>query len=165
MTTPQVPLPGYYQVAYVTNDFDRALDQFSLSHGIRTFMEMRDMRYPTGEGRVAVCNIALAYSGSTEIEVINPLDGDVQLYRDFLPDAQFTVRFHHISKLHDSEASLEAELAKVHGEGRETPINARDSQSGSRYFYGDYRRELGHFLENIYFPPSAEAWLRSIPRN
>ena len=65
------PYDGLYQVAYVTNDFERALRQFGDTHRIAQFMQLPKMRYGTGPGREAVCNIALAYVGAIEIEVIS----------------------------------------------------------------------------------------------
>ena len=86
------PYDGLYQVAYVTNDFERALKQFGDTHRIAQFMQLPKLSYVTGPGREAVCNIALAYVGAIEIEVIEPLEGDVQLYRDYLPkDGTFAV--------------------------------------------------------------------------
>lgn len=159
------PIPGYYQVAYVTNDFQRALKQFEGTHGISRFLEMPEARFATADNREALCNIALAYVGGTEIEVIQPLDGDVQLYRNFLPEQGFAVRFHHLSKLHETEESLEQELQRVVAEGKSLPINGRDAKSQARYFYADYRAELGHYLENVYFAPASLEWLKQIPRN
>ena len=64
------PYPGFFQVAYVTRDIDRAQAQFAGTHGIARFLEMRDIRYPTGPGREAHCHVSLAYVGATEIEII-----------------------------------------------------------------------------------------------
>lgn len=157
------PLPGFYQVAYVTADFDRALSAFEKTHGIKRFLEMRDLHYQTGPDRKAHCNIALAYVGGVEIEVINPLGGDVQLYRDFLP-AEGGVRFHHIAKLFDTEDEFERHLESLRQEGRRLPIIG-SNQGVARYFYGDYRAELGHYLEFIYFSPPGREFLATIPRN
>lgn len=159
------PIPGYYQVGYVTNDFERALRQFGETHGIRNFLERRDACFPTSEDRSAHCHIALAYVGSTEIEVIHPVDGDVGIYREYLPKDEFVVRFHHISRLHDTEQAIAEEFERVKTAGIDIPINGRETDFGSWYFYADYREQLGHFLENIHLPPAARKWLTEIPRN
>lgn len=156
--------PGFYQVAYVTNDFERALQQCGRTHGIREFARLPGMRYPTGPGREAVCDVALAYVGATEIEVICPRSGDVEIYRDHLPPSGFGLRFHHLGRLFDSVAELEQQVERYVREGRALPVNAA-SPGSARYFYADYRAELGHYIEGICFEPQARAWLSSIPRN
>lgn len=159
------PFAGYYQVAYVTTDLDRAMALFGETHGLKRWFEMRDIRYPTGPQREAHCDIGLAYLGSTEFEIIQPLDGDVKIYQDFLPDtAGFALRFHHISRMYDSEADLEAQVAKYRGQGKPFPIEGR-VPGNSRYYYCDFRAELGHYLEGIWFEPDARGWMDQIPRN
>ena len=102
-------------------------------------MKIPEMHYNTGSGREAVCHIALAYVGATEIEVIQPLSGDVQLYRDFLPDDNaFAVRFHHLCRLFDSKEKLELQIAAYRKEGRALPIDA-SAPGTARYFYADFR--------------------------
>lgn len=156
--------PGFYQVAYVTNDFEQALRQFRQTHGIREFARLPAMHYPTGPGREAVCDVALAYVGATEFEVICPLSGDVAIYRDYLPTSGFGLRFHHLGRLCDSVAELERQIERHVQEGRALPINA-SSPGSARYCYADYRAELGHYIEYICFEPAAHAWLAGIPRN
>jgi Glyoxalase/Bleomycin resistance protein/Dioxygenase superfamily len=159
------PYDGLYQVAYVTNDFERALKQFGDTHRIAQFMELPRMAYITGPGREAVCNIALAYVGAIEIEVIEPLEGDVQLYRDYLPkDGAFAVRHHHLSRLFDSREALERQIAAYRAQGRAVPIDGSSAGGGARYFYADYRAELGHYMEGIHYEPDARVFLASIPR-
>jgi hypothetical protein len=156
--------PGFYQVAYVTNDFERALQSFRQSHGIHQFARLPAMRYPTGPGREAVCDVALAYVGCTEFEVICPQSGDVDIYRDYLPGSGFGLRFHHLGRLYHSMAELEQQLERHVQEGRILPINAA-APGSARYFYADHRAELGHYIEHICFEPAARAWLAGIPRN
>ena len=159
------PFPGYYQVAYVTTDLDRAMALFGETHSVRRYLEMRGIRYQTVPGREAHCDIALAYLGATEIEIIRPLDGDVGLYREFLPaDGGFAVRFHHISRLYDSEADFDRQIASYRNRGMQFPIMGA-APGNSRYFYCDFRAELGHYIEGIVFEPQARAWLATIPRN
>lgn len=158
------PFVGIYQVAYVTNDFQRALAQFAITHRIGSFMQLKEMHYNTGPAREAICNIGLAYVGATEIEVIEPLSGDVQLYKDYLPsDGKFAVRFHHLSRLFESKAALEQQIAAYRGQGRAIPVDG-GSPGMARYFYADFRPELGHYMEGICFEPEAKTWLASIPR-
>lgn len=166
MSAPVIgPFPGIHQIAYVSNDFERAIAQFRVTHGIERFLELRPIRYETREGREAVCNVALAYVGAAEIELIAPLEGDVEIYRDILPrDGSFAVRFHHLARLFDTREALEEQVAAYRRAGRDLPINGA-SPGSARYFYADYRKEVGHYLEGIAYEPQARAWLASIPRN
>lgn len=157
------PIPGFHQVAYVTTDFDRALKVFAEVHRAKKFMELRDMRYPTGPGRVAHCNIGLAYVGATELEVIQPLGEDVQIYRDFLPRDEFAIRFHHISRF-QTRADYDAQYAAFEKMGKRIPI-VGDFEGRASYFYADFRAELGHYIECITFTPEGREWVKEIPRN
>jgi hypothetical protein len=51
------------QMAYVTNDFDRAIELFKMHYGIGKFLEMRDFEMMTWPGQMAIQNIGLAYAG------------------------------------------------------------------------------------------------------
>ncbi|MBV9840534.1 MAG: VOC family protein [Sphingomonadaceae bacterium] len=157
------PFAGFYQLAYVTPDIDAAQRLFAETHGIPRFLEMRDARYPTRDGREAHCHLALAYRGAIEIEIIQPIDGDIDFYRAFLPSPPTLVRFHHVCRLFDSRDALEAEVERLTREGRALPINA--GSSIARYFYCDRRADLGHFIEGIHFEEEGQRnLLAAIPR-
>jgi len=159
-----IPVPGFHQVAYVTNDFDRALAVFAQVHRAKKFMELRDMRYPTGPGREAHCNIGLAYVGATELEVIQPLGDDVQIYRDFLPADGFAIRFHHLSRFLETRRDYDEQLALFEKMGKRIPIIG-DFSGRASYFYADFRAELGHYIECITFTEEGREWVATIPRN
>jgi len=158
------PIPGFHQVAYVTTDFDRALKVFAEVHRAKQFMELRDIRYPTGPGRVAHCNIGLAYVGATELEVIQPLGEDVQIYRDFLPRDGFVIRFHHIARFLETRQDYDQQFAAFQKMGKHLPIIG-DFAGRASYFYADFRAELGHYIECITFTQEGREWVKSIPRN
>lgn len=157
------PIPGFHQVAYVTNDFDRALKIFGEVHRAKKFMELRDMHYPTGPGREAHCHIGLAYVGATEFEVIQPLGDDVQIYRDYLPQ-EFAVRFHHLSRFLETRQDFEQQKAAFQKMGKHLPIVGEFAGRAS-YFYADFRAELGHYIECITFTEEGREWVKQIPRN
>jgi hypothetical protein len=163
-TLPGNPVAGFYQVAYVTNDFERALGVCAATLGAREFARLPAMQYQTGPGRTAICNIGLAYVGATEIEVIQPLEGDVKIYSEILPATGFALRFHHLARWYESCAELETQLAAYRSAGRAVPIDGT-SPGSARYFYADFRSEIGHYVEAIWFEPAARQWLMTIPRN
>lgn len=158
------PYPGFFQVAYVTRDIKKAQAQFAVTHGITRFMEMHDARYPTGPGREAHCHVSLAYVGATEIEIIQPIDGDVSIYTDGLPDPDGpVVRFHHLCRRFATREAFDTELDKLHSLGLALPIRGDVDGVGS-YYYCDMRQLLGHVVEGILFEDKAAEWLASIPR-
>ena len=161
---PDTPRVGFYQVAYVTNEFERALQQCARTHGAHQFARLPGLRYETGPGRAAICHVALAYVGDTEIEVIQPLEGDVGFYREALPATGFALRFHHLARLYDTREEVEAQIAAYRLEGRALPVDG-SSPGSARYYYADFRAELGHYIEGIWFEPAARQWLGTIPRN
>lgn len=158
------PYPGFFQVAYVTRDMARAQAQFAESHGIARFLDLIGIRYPTGPGREAHCHVALAYVGATEIELIQPIDGDVGIYVDGLPPADGPlVRFHHLCRRFATRGEYDARLQSLRASGASLPI-VGDAPGIGSYFYCDRRADLGHFVEGIVFEDDAAEWLASIPR-
>jgi Glyoxalase/Bleomycin resistance protein/Dioxygenase superfamily len=164
MSTPVTPLPGFYQIGYVTTDFDRAMKSFRDSHGVKEFLELRDIRYPSAAGREAHCHVGMAYLGGMQIEVIQPIDGDVGIYRDALPAQGYALRFHHVSRMVDSEEEFNRLLETYRKEGRGLPIVGE--APNTRFFYADFRPEFGHYVEYIHYTPEGLADERAtVPRN
>lgn len=155
--------PDYIQLGYVTNDFERALKQFEETHGIHAFVEMRDAQVETGPGKIAHCNIALARVGKNEVEIINPIGGDDEVYAETLPKEKFAVNFHHVCRMHQTQESFSAAREKERQAGIELALEGQDKDSGTQYYYADYREKLGHYIENIYYPPAAREFLDKIP--
>ena len=80
------PYHGFLQLAYVTTDFDRALGEFGQRFGVPGWLQMRDLEIQTGPERACRAHVALSFVGSTQLELIQPLSGDVTVYRYRLPD-------------------------------------------------------------------------------
>jgi len=165
MSAPQVysPFSAFCQNAYVTTDFDRALALFRESYGIPRFFELRDGEMETGPGRCARVHVGFAWVGRLQIELIQPLGGCDDLYRDSLPMDGFAMRFHHTCQLIGSEAEYEALLRDV--ERRGLRIAAQGEHGGHvRYVYIDARAELGHYLEHTWYTPAGLALFEQVPR-
>ena len=162
-TSMQLPAPGLYQLAYVTNDFEQALGQCAAIHGVREFAKLPRIDIDLGSGRTVVCNLALAWIGPTQLEVIQPLEGEVAVYAEGLPSSGFGLKLHHLARLHATREDVEAQVAKYRSEGRAVPIDA-EAPGWGRYCYADFRRELGHYIEHAWFTPRALEWQASLPR-
>lgn len=139
------------QNAYVTNDMDQALalwrDEFDV-----TFFFVFDNDAPGMEcSHPYRLRIALGNVGGTEIELIQPLDGNA-MYSNVLPkDGSFAVRFHHICmRINGPLANFEAHMASI------DPTAHPVAYSGGmgdlmRFAYTDERATLGHYIEHVWF--------------
>ncbi len=150
---------NYYQYAYVTTDWQRAMTDLGTLHQIGSWMEMPEGEFDTGPGRTAVCNFALAFKNGVQFEVIQPLSGDSDVYRWGLPTEGYGMHFHHIGRHFADRAEFDREMARANTRWR-SPIAAETM--GGAYAYFDARDELGHFCEYFSFPPGShlEAVLR-----
>lgn len=157
------PLTGFSQMAYVTNDFDHALQIFSERYGMTRFTEIRDREVQMTRAENAVLDIALAYAGPVQIELIRPTGGFDAIYRDALPKDGFALRFHHVAQTVDSEAELDRQIEAQRQLG--VPIVIDGANPGTiRYFYSDQRATLGHYIEHCYYTPAGHAFLATLPR-
>ena len=107
-----------FQIAYVTTDLERAIAVFHDEQGVAEIAVFENFTLDVAGGRDAVINVGLAYVGDVQLEIIEPVSGEVDLYRTWLPD-DFAVRHHHFCHRLDSVAELEA-------------VQGRYEQSGSR---------------------------------
>lgn len=142
-------LENHFQNAYVTPDIEKALDIFRTRYGVadpRYFQTEVEVKTPDGVG-VAVNKVAFIWIGDLQFEVIEPVSGPVDMYRNEVPETG--LRFHHICM---RSFDWEATLAEV--ERQKMPIVYRgDTSSGLKFIYADARDTLGHYLEFVWMPP------------
>jgi hypothetical protein len=150
----------YIQLCYVTNDFERAIEQLRGTHSIGPFKEMRDLRVPTTPNKAVVGHFGLAFKAETQFEVIQPVAEDVAMYRDVLSGQGFQMRFHHIGR---HIASLSAYRANLTQAKARWPVPIDVSEFGGNYAYADARSEYGHYLEWFCFPDD-DAMAHTAPR-
>jgi len=156
----------FCQMAYVTNNLDAAMALFSEGHEISRFLELRDYPVQTGPDRYARLDIALAYAGGIQIELIQPLGGDDRIYRQILrDDGRFELHFHHEAQLARSRYDLDRLREKARARG--FPVVMDGSQGADVvYFYADCRGTIGHYVEYIWYSDQAQAQLgAAIPVN
>jgi len=163
MTAAYPPVAGLYQLAYVTNDFEQALTRCVTIYGGCEFTRLPRINVNLGAGRSVVCNLALAWVGTTQLEIIQALEGEVGIYADGLRSSGFELKVHHLGRLHASREEVERLVAGYHAEGRAVPINAEEPGWG-RYCYADFRGELGHYIEHAWYTPRAREWHAGLPR-
>lgn len=149
----------HFQVAYVTNDLARATTVLGERYGIADYYYIRDVQPPFG-GRM---DIALAWAGNINIEIIQASGNRESFYERRLPQNEFAIAFHHLGYRVAGAEEWRQLLADVERTGHEIVYGGSDP-SGLDFIYIEVP-ELGHYLEWIW---PRQAWIdlfNSVPRN
>lgn len=159
---------NFMQLGYVAEDIDKAADFLESKFGtldcIRHYQSSMGGGDPTStdltqswvvvDGEVAdewLIDVALVNAGSTNIEIIRPVGGAVDLYAQALrPGSPATL--HHIGFRIDD---FDAASAAVAGSGRAWSQYGRSGDL--RFGYLDTVDTLGHFIEVMELGPDAAA--------
>jgi Glyoxalase/Bleomycin resistance protein/Dioxygenase superfamily len=159
------PLTNAVQIAYVTNDIDRAGKMFRTIYGIENWLDLAAMSgrqtvsIQARQGRIEIRGM-IAYVGAVQFELIQPIVDPERLYTDFLPaDGAFAIRFHHLGF---NQGGVEAVRALESRLGRDHLIPMATDSQAMPVFYADARDRLGHYLEYFSLPVAFDAL---IPRN
>lgn len=154
----------FWQMAYVTNDFDQALAVFGEKTGVKKWFIGRDAQFMVGPGADASCHVAVAFAGGIQLEIIQPLGGTDHVYREPLKGDAFQLHYHHEAKRIDSLGQLAALKDEVRRQGFEIVIEGTNPLA--TYFYADTRPLLGHYTEFMFYPPEALAYFdKAVPVN
>jgi hypothetical protein len=158
-----LPLSGFFQVGYVTNDLDRALEVYAKSFGAPNFLTF-DTAKANPRGRHP-SRVGLAWIGSTQIELIEPRDADHPLYGEALPKDGFGINVHH----HGYNLYGEAEWKSVMDELARQEIRIASHtvvDDVLELVYADTRKQLGHYSEYIWRQPKGwKFMIEDVPRN
>lgn len=157
---------GFFQMAYVTSDLDRATAEFGALYGASRFMVHDNVEIQTTAG-IANARFALAFVGDQQLEVIQPTGGADAAYKDALPAGQYATRLHHFGRLVLDEAEWESTRASLLQSGLPLPIGGVAVYEGSpwmHYLYADTRASLGHYLEFMYRTEAGRGIFDEVPR-
>jgi hypothetical protein len=146
----------YFQNAYVTRDLARAEALIGERHGISDWVHFEpEMEVYTATDGTGPCHVkvALGWVGNYQVELIEPVSGNVRHYRDYLPadEADASPRLHHICM---RVADWDAFRADVTARG--WPIAYEGQVEGCKFVYVDARESLGHYVEYMWM--SDELW-------
>lgn len=148
----------HFQVAYVTNDIERARGIFDDRFGIREFRHVEGKTLLGGDMKVE-----LAWVGTTMYELIEASGPGTEFYTKRLAEQSFGMHFHHLGYLvHDQAAwhSVETQRTK-----HQWPMVITQNVEGfMRYCYIEVP-ELGHYLEYILPEAAGIEFFESIPSN
>lgn len=130
---------------------DKALALLRTQYGLDLKCDhfVMEVKTPAGHGS-AGAKIAIGWVGDVQYEVIEPVSGLIDLYRDALP-AHHALRFHHFGLRTFDFDRMRAEIDR-HGR----PVALEGTTAGARFVYVDARDSLGHYLEYIWMEP--ELW-------
>jgi hypothetical protein len=160
---------GFFQLAYVTTDLEQAMATFKEHYGVERYLTIpMDTTVDTPAGpRATRLRISFAYAGDTQIELIQPLEGNtVELYWDGLPrdSATFALRFHHMAFMLPSRAAWDAFRASLAATPERIAFESPFDAQASQYLYLDAKQRLGHYTEYMWLNNEGAGLFASIPR-
>lgn len=147
----------HFQIAYVTNDLQRATDALGKEYGISEFGYVRDVPLPAG-GKI---DVALAWAGTVNLEIIQGSGNPDSFYERHLPGPAFATIFHHLGYLIPDQKEWEEICAAVDASGKEVVHSG--TVDGLDFLYV-HAPELGHYLEFVRPSPAWSDFLQSLPR-
>jgi hypothetical protein len=151
---------GFWKFAYVTTDRSRAIEQFKSELGIEEFETFdRSFEIVTGDGQRGNVrtNIAFSVGRHNTVELIEPVDGLIDLWADPLRDAQgFAVAFHHVGLLVDD---LQAMRRAAAIKGMHPVVGSVPESNSPWVFY--LPPLLGYYVEHMEAAPRAQ-WLAGL---
>lgn len=154
MTMPM--MRDVFQVAYVTNDLEAAAWLMRDAYGWGEFLFMRDIPG-------SLTDIALAYSGATMIELMQPLAVAGDFYSDHLGQGEgLRIRHHHFGMLADTREDLAAIRAGHVALGNAIVLEG-EVPGALDYLYADCRASLGHYLEYIRLDEGGRQMFAAVP--
>lgn len=152
-------LGRHHQIAYVTNDLDRAFEVYAKHYGVPKFFELQIP--PELQGGAMPLRIALANVGGVEIELIQPV-GPAPLYADVLPkDGSFAIVFHHICTRIEGDLAAWERYRQQIDESAHPIVLEGGLGDLLRYVYTDERSRLGHYLEHMWYSPEMLAQMEA----
>ena len=144
----------HYQNAYITRDINKAVDAFRTRGGVqnaRIFEAAVEVQTPAGRG-MAVSKLSFIWIDNLQYELIQPVSGLVDVYRDALP-ADDSLKFHHICMRVDDWPEFRARVGQ-----QSFPVVLEGGSEHLRFLYLDAREFLGHYLEYVWMTP--ERWMQ-----
>lgn len=146
-----------FQVAYATNDIDRACRIFSDRYGIGEYRRLEGTLPAGGHIR-----IELAWVGPTMYELMTASGPGSAIYMDRLPSDGFAIKHHHLGFLIPDQEQWDALMAKVE-QGRFHMPHRNITDFMTSCFVD--APELGHYLEYVFPGPAGLAFLENVPGN
>jgi len=147
----------HFQMAYVTNDMDRAIDLLSRQLGVREFVALGG---PTPDGGTA--DARFAWIGTLMIEVLHLTDPGSGVFMDRLGGAtDFALVHHHLGYLLHEQSQLDAVHEAAQANGWDVPWTASNPLVEACMVQVP---GLPHLLEYLLPTPMGLEFFHSVPR-
>jgi extradiol dioxygenase family protein len=147
-----------FQIAYVTNDIERAMQVFAERYGVKEWRRMEGALKEGGHIRVE-----FGWAGGSLFEVTQADGAGSELYRQGLPADEFAVRFHHLGFFIPTEAAWNALLKEI-ADGGVKVLNETNVPGFLQARIVE-APDLGHWIEYIYPEAGGVAYFQGCPSN
>lgn len=142
------PSDGIIQIAYVVQDLQRQMSAYAENLRVGPWFALQrfrgsEARYRGNECRAEIA-LAIAFSGHTMIELIEPLDEHPSVFRETILARGHG--FHHFGR---ASTQFDADVAAYIARGYEVALEDRPVPGGGRIAYLDTHGELPGFIEVI----------------
>jgi hypothetical protein len=147
-----------WQVGYVCTDLDRGMEfmreRFGLEHCVEVPTDTATVIDHNDQPVDWEARIAMGSRGGTIVELIEPVSGDVEFYRRFLPqDGSFGVRLHHFATHVPLGDDVWEEIKSILAESGLRFDHTVLIPGRVRAGYVDTSAEVGHLLEVCQLQP------------
>ncbi len=157
------PSAHHHQIAYVTNDLDRAMVLFERDYGAPGFFAFSNLESGAAKPGDPNLRIALAHINGIEIELIEPIGDTAPLFSAPLaPGPGLDIRFHHVAiRIEGPIVNWDAHAASI--DTRTHPIVFEGGLGDDlRFFYTDETARIGHYVEHVWMSPTMLAQIDAV---
>jgi hypothetical protein len=159
-------MAGFFQLGYVTNDFEKGLDHLQNAFELPRWEVFRNVtlsetRVGGREGTWSA-HVGLAMCGDLCIELIYPTGGDFTFYKTEWRDDQFVCYNHHYG-VHVGKTKAELQSATGHAVDLGLKEDAGGNFAGLGDFaYVDARATIGRHLELVALNDAGRAFFADL---
>jgi Glyoxalase/Bleomycin resistance protein/Dioxygenase superfamily len=149
MSDLRLPPFRHLHTAYVTHDLELGQRRLTSLFGAEDFTVYSEMGVSIPGGGEARFTFALTTVNGISLEVIQPLGGEDNVYRQALPDDTADIALHHFASAIHDEGEWDMLMNAVRSQAIEVLVQGGEEYN-LHYIYLDTRRQLGHILEFIW---------------
>jgi len=147
----------HFQMAYVTNDMERARALFRERLGIREFARLAGETSAGG-----YVEAEFAWVGTLMYELVCPRGPGSEIFSDHLPRTDdFVIRHHHLGYLVQNRAQWDA--VQANAERNDLRVLGQSSNPLVEFCFVKVP-ELGHYLEYLFATDAGMAFFENVPR-
>lgn len=158
--------PAFIQLGYVTADIDAAIAYFTRTAGVSEWLRWPGVvveKEVDGAMTRSVLDLAMAWRGSTMLELIRPVSGAIGIY-SLRGAGDAPVNLHHIGHgVPGDEAAFERQLEAMAAAGHPVALVTRNDNGN--YALVDTRSTTGLYTEYLWGRAKGIALFESIPHN